>query len=157
MFTSVLAGLSGIVIQGVSLDHIVSRYIILLFALTGGPTVGATVGVVIGLILSLVNEPTLAQISLLAFSGLLGGLMKEGKKLTVSLGLIISTLLLGFYGIEVELLVPSLTASMVAIGLFLLTPNKMIQKLARYIPGTNEQFEEQQQYLQKLRDRKRDV
>ena len=152
MFTSVLAGLSGIVIQGVSLDHIVSRYIILLFAFTGGPTIGATVGVVIGLILSLVNEPTLAQISLLAFSGLLGGLMKEGKKLAVSLGLLISTFLLGFYGIDVDLLFPSVIASSLAIILFLFSPDHVIQKLARYIPGTNEQFEEQQQYLQKLRD-----
>src|SRR5690625_8029372 len=99
MFTSVLAGLSGIVIQDVSVDHIVSRYIILLFAFTGGPTIGATVGVVIGLILSLVNEPTLAQIGVLAFIGLLGGLVKDSKKLAQSLGALISTLFHGFYGI----------------------------------------------------------
>lgn len=152
LFTSVLAGLSGMVIRGVSLDYIVSRYLILLFALTGGPTIGATVGVIIGLILSLVNEPTLVQMSLLAFSGLLGGLMKDGKKLTVSLGLLISTFLLGFYGVEMGMLFPSMLASLLAIFLFLVTPKYVIHIIARYIPGTNEQFEEQQQYLQKLRD-----
>ncbi|WP_440898077.1 stage II sporulation protein E [Amphibacillus sp. Q70] len=152
LFTSVLAGLSGMVIRGVSLDYIVSRYLILLFALTGGPTIGATVGVIIGLILSLVNEPTLVQMSLLAFSGLLGGLMKDGKKLAVSLGLLISTFLLGFYGIEMGGLFPSMLASLLAIFLFLVTPKYVIHIIARYIPGTNEQFEEQQQYLQKLRD-----
>lgn len=152
LFTSVLAGLSGIVILGVSLDYVVSRYLILLFAFTGGPTIGATVGVVIGLILSLVNEPTLAQMSLLAFSGLLGGLMREGKKLMVSLGLLIGTFLLGFYSFDGGGLFPSLLATIVAISLFALTPKSFIHRFARYIPGTNEQIEEQQQYLQKLRD-----
>lgn len=152
LFTSVLAGLSGIVIQGVSLDYVVSRYLILLFSFIGGPTVGATVGVVVGLILSLVNEPTLAQMSLLAFSGLLGGLMREGKKLTVSLGLLIGTFLLGFYSFDGEGLFPSLLATVVAISLLALTPQSFIHRFARYIPGTNEQIEEQQQYLQKLRD-----
>ena len=33
--------------------------------------------------------------SLLAFSGLLGGLLKEGKKVGVSIGLYIATLLIG--------------------------------------------------------------
>ena len=36
--------------------------------------------------------------SLLAFSGLLGGLLKEGKKIGVSIGLFIATLLVGMYG-----------------------------------------------------------
>lgn len=152
LFTSVLAGLSGLVIKGVNLDYIVSRYLILLFAFTGGPTIGATVGVVIGLILSLVNEPTLAQMSLLAFSGLLGGLMKDGKRLTVSLGLLIGTFLLGFYGSEGGQLFPSMISTLLAIILFSLTPKKRLERFARYIPGTHEQFEEQQQYLQKLRD-----
>lgn len=152
LITSVLAGFSGVVIHGVNIDYIVSRYIILLFALTGGPTIGATVGVVIGLILSLVNEPTLIQMSLLAFSGLLGGLMKEGKKLAVSGGLLVGTFLLGFYGAEMETLLSSMLTSLISIVLFLLTPKYFFQIIARYIPGTNEQFEEQQQYLQKLRD-----
>src|SRR5699024_8403104 len=40
LFASVLAGLSGLTIVGVNLDYVVSRYLILLFALTGGPTIG---------------------------------------------------------------------------------------------------------------------
>ena len=36
--------------------------------------------------------------SLLAFSGVLGGLLKEGKKIGVSIGLFIATLLIGMYG-----------------------------------------------------------
>lgn len=149
---SVLCGVTGLTLGGVHLDYVISRYFILLLALTGGPTVGATVGVVIGLILSLVNETTLTQMSLLAFSGLLGGLMKEGKKWMVSVGLLLGTFLLGIYGFEMGALFPSVLASLIAIFLFIITPNTMINKIARYIPGTNEQIEEQQQYLQKLRD-----
>lgn len=152
LFTSILAGLSGLSIAGIQLDDVFSRYVILVFSLTGGPTIGATIGVVVGLILSLVNEPTLTQMSLLAFSGLLGGLMKDGKKIMVSLGLLISTFLLSFYGMETEFLLSSMLASIASIILFFITPKSLIQMISRYIPGSEEQVEEQQQYLQKLRD-----
>lgn len=152
LVASVLCGLTGMQLGGVSLEQVFSRYIILILALMGGPTIGATVGVILGLILSLVNETTLAQLSLLAFSGLLGGLMKDGGKLGVSAGLIIGTFLLGIYGQGASSILSSVLASIVAIIVFWLTPSHVIKALARYIPGTNEQFEEQQQYLQKLRD-----
>ncbi len=53
----------------------------LVFAFIAGAATGSTVGVVTGLILSLANVSSLSQLSLLAFSGLLGGLLKEGKRL----------------------------------------------------------------------------
>src|SRR5699024_7072638 len=59
---------------------------------------------------------------------------------------------LGFYGMEAEPLFPSMLASLFAILLFFLTPKAFIHVIARYIPGTQEQYDEQQQYLQKLRD-----
>ena len=43
--------------------------------------------------------------SLLAFSGLLGGLLKEGKKIGVSIGLFIATLLMAMYGEGTDILV----------------------------------------------------
>ncbi len=152
LLASVMTGTIGWHVYDLSLEHILSRYLVLIFAFVGGTAIGATVGVVTGLILGLANIASLYQMSLLAFSGLLGGLLKEGKKLGVSVGLFIGTLLIGLYGNESGLLINSLLESCAAVGLFLLTPNKAISKLSRYIPGTKEYTQEQQQYLRKVRD-----
>src|SRR5699024_5390896 len=40
----------------------------------------------------------------------------------------------------------------IAIFLFLMTPSSWIKKLSRYIPGTEEHTNEQEQYLQKVRN-----
>ena len=71
--------------------------------------------VVTGLILSLANVSSLSQLSLLAFSGLLGGLLKEGKRLGVSLGLLIGTSLITLYVDKQTNIVTTLIESGVAI------------------------------------------
>ncbi|MCF6139604.1 stage II sporulation protein E [Pseudalkalibacillus berkeleyi] len=152
LLASVMTGTIGWQVYDLSLEHILSRYLVLIFAIVGGTAIGATVGVVTGLILGLANIASLYQMSLLAFSGLLGGLLKEGKKLGVGVGLFIGTMLIGLYGNESGMLFNSFLESCVAVGLFLLTPNKAISKISRYIPGTKEYNQEQQQYLRKVRD-----
>src|SRR5699024_8556719 len=93
----------------------------------------------------------LYQMSLLAFSGLLGGLLKEGKKVGVSVGLLVGTFLIGIYG-NTSTLVPSFIESSIAICFFFLTPASWFKNLSRYIPGTEEHTNEQEQYLQKVRN-----
>src|SRR5699024_8986930 len=110
-------------IAGVSLVQVFSRYIVLVFAIVGGAAIGSTVGVVAGLILSLASVVNLYQMSLLAFAGLLGGLLQEGIKISVSLGLLVGTFLVGIYG-DAETIIPSLLASLSAVLLFFITPNK---------------------------------
>ncbi|WP_257351308.1 stage II sporulation protein E [Pseudalkalibacillus decolorationis] len=152
LLASVMTGTIGWQIYDLSIEHILSRYLVLVFAIVGGAAIGATVGVVTGLILGLANIDSLYQMSLLAFSGLLGGLLKEGRKIGVSIGLLIGTLLLGLYGEENVVLTQTLLESGAAMALFLLTPNSAISKVSRYIPGTKEYTQEQQQYLRKIRD-----
>lgn len=152
LLAAVLSGMIGWEIQGIKLDQVVARYFILMLSYIGGATIGSTVGVIIGLILSLANEATLAQMGLLAFGGLLGGLLKDGKKLGVSIGLLVSTLLLGVYGLGITGILSSILESFVAIGLLFCTPKSWINQLSRYIPGTTEHALEQQKYLQKVRD-----
>lgn len=79
LLASVMSGTIGWSMYDLSLEHIVSRYLVLIFCLAAGAAIGSTVGVVTGLIFSLASVATLYQMSLLAFSGLLGGLLKEGK------------------------------------------------------------------------------
>jgi len=151
LIASVLTGMIGWQLYGASAEQIFSRYFVLLFAFIGGPAIGSTVGVVAGLILSLANVANLYQMSLLAFSGLLGGLLKEGKKIGTSIGLLVGTFLIGIYGDSVSL-VPSLLESAIAISLFFLTPASWFSSISRYIPGTEEYTNEQEQYLQKVRN-----
>nr|WP_308807792.1 stage II sporulation protein E [Alkalicoccobacillus plakortidis] len=134
------------------MEHVLARYLLLIFGLVGGAAIGSTVGVVTGLILSLASLASLYQMSLLAFSGLLGGLLKEGKKVGVAVGLLVGTLLIGMYGEGGPGISATLLETLAAILLFFLTPNRVIQNIARYIPGTVEYATEQQQYLRKIRD-----
>ncbi|MGM7684097.1 stage II sporulation protein E [Cytobacillus sp. Hm23] len=151
LLASIMTGLIGWSIYDLSIEYIASRYFVLLLACAAGATIGTTVGVVTGLILSLANIGSLFQMSLLAFSGLLGGLLKDGRKIGVSVGLLIGTLLLGMYN-DANQLQLSVIESLLAIFIFLLTPQSFISQIAKYIPGTIENMSEQQQYLQKVRD-----
>lgn len=152
LLASVMTGTIGWQINDVSVEHVVSRYLVLLFAFVGGAAIGSTVGVVTGLILSLAQVASLSQMSLLAFSGLLGGLLKEGKRFGVSLGLIIGTVLIGLYGEGRAEITFTLMESGFAILLFLLTPKTAISNISKYVPGTREHSMQQQQYLKKIRD-----
>ncbi|KGA96331.1 stage II sporulation protein E [Alkalihalobacillus alcalophilus ATCC 27647 = CGMCC 1.3604] len=152
LLASVMTGTVGWSFYEMSVEHVLARYLVLIFAFIGGAAIGSTVGVVTGLILSLASVASLYQMSLLAFAGLLGGLLKEGKKVGVALGLLVGTLLIGMYGDGAANITVTLLESLVAILIFMMTPKEMISKLARYIPGTTEYSKEQQQYLRKIRD-----
>ncbi|MBM7601285.1 stage II sporulation protein E [Virgibacillus halotolerans] len=151
LIASILTGTIGWEIYDASVEQILSRYFVLVLSFVGGAAIGSTVGVVAGLILSLANVANLYQMSLLAFSGLLGGLLKEGKRVGVGAGLLVGTFMIGIYG-DFDSLVPSIIESSIAIAFFFITPGSWFTKLSRYIPGTEEYTNEQEQYLQKVRN-----
>jgi len=151
LIASVLTGTIGWQLYGASIEQIFSRYFVLVFSFVGGAAIGSTVGVVVGLILTLANVGNLYQMSLLAFSGLLGGLLREGKRIGVSCGLLVGTLMLGIFG-GVGNLLPTMAESAIAIVLFFLTPASWFRTISRYIPGTEEYSNEQDRYSQKVRN-----
>lgn len=152
LLASIMTGTIGWAFQGLSVEHILSRYLVLLFSFVAGATVGSTVGVVTGLVFSLASVASFQQMSLLAFAGLLGGLMKEGKKFGAAIGLLIATLLMGMYGDNSMVLTTTLYESGVAIVLLFLTPQSLVKRIAKHIPGTAEYHQEQQGYMRKVRD-----
>ncbi len=152
MLASIMSGTIGWKVYDLSIEHIMSRYLVLVFSFIAGATVGSTVGVVTGLIFSLASVSSFYHMSLLAFSGVLGGLLKEGKKIGVSIGLFIATLLIGMYGEGGGSLLQTVLETSAAILLFLLTPQALTSRLAKYIPGTSEYTAEQQKYMRKMRD-----
>jgi stage II sporulation protein E len=152
MLASIMTGTIGWKVQDLAVDHILSRYLVLIFSYVAGATIGSTVGVVTGLIFSLASVASFYHMSLLAFSGVLSGLLKEGRKIGVAIGLFIATLLIGMYGEGGGSLAITVMESAVAIVLFLLTPQSLTSRLATYIPGTPEYVAEQQKYMRKMRD-----
>ncbi|OIJ20510.1 stage II sporulation protein E [Anaerobacillus alkalidiazotrophicus] len=152
LLASVMTGTIGWIFYGMAAENILARYLVLIFAFVGGAAIGSTVGVVTGLILSLASVASLYQMSLLAFSGLLGGLLKDGKKIGVGIGLLVGTLLIGLYGDGSGTITLTVMESLVAILIFIITPRNLIMRISKYIPGTAEYWKEQQQYLRKFRD-----
>lgn len=149
---SLLLGISDWTLFGLSAEHVLSRYVILLLAVVGGASYGAIVGVITGLVLSLAVQDTLYQISLLSFSGMLAGLLREGGKPAVSLGLLLGSAILAIYIENPLMLMESTWESLLAIGLFLLTPKAWIRTIASFVPGSGEQIRSQHEYTRRVRE-----
>lgn len=152
MLASVMTGLVGWEVYGLSAEHILSRYLILLFALVGGASLGASVGVVTGLILSLANMAALYQMSLLAFSGMLAGMLREGRKWAVGFGMLLGSSILSVYLTGSKDIIASTWESCAAVLLFLLTPGSVFKMIARYVPGTQDHTKTQHEYAKRVRD-----
>lgn len=152
LIASMMTGVMGWTIEGIAVSHILARYLVLIFAFSAGATVGSTVGVVTGLVYGLADVNSFPEMSLLAFSGLLGGLLKDVKKVGTSFGLLVATLLLGLYGNETSSIMTSLYESLFALILFMISPKTYTNTIAKHIPGTMEHSAEQQAYVRKIRD-----
>jgi len=150
---SVMTGTVGwLVADTVSIEHIFSRLLILVFAIAGGAPLGASVGVVTGLILSLASPDAVHQIGLLAFSGMLAGLLREGKKPAVSFGLLLGSTILTFYIGEQQQIMNSIWESLAAIFLFFLMPRSLLDTVAKYVPGTQQHIKSQHDYAKRVRE-----
>ncbi|PKR77513.1 stage II sporulation protein E [Halalkalibacillus sediminis] len=150
--TAILSGLVGLTVSGVELGLVGSKYFVIVSAFIAGATVGSAIGVIVGLMLSLVSTFHLYQLSLLALAGLLGGLLKSTNKLGVSSGLFIASFLIGFYHVDTVSLLQIMTESALAAGLLLVTPNRWLKKIATFVPGTEESKEENDEYIQRVRN-----
>lgn len=152
MLACIMTGAVGWMVGGLSIEHIMSRYMLLLFAFVGGAPLGASVGVVAGLILSLADLGAIVQMSLLAFAGLLAGLLKEGGKMAVAFGMLLGTSILAIYiGNQSDVMI-STWESVAAVVLFLLTPRTIVRTIAKYVPGTHEHVKSQHEYAKRVRD-----
>lgn len=152
LLACIMTGAVGWQVNGLSVEHVMSRYVLLLFALVGGAPLGASVGVVAGLILSLADFGAIVQMSLLAFSGLLAGLLREGGKAAVAFGMLVGTSILSIYiGGQADVMT-STWESVLAAGLFMLTPRILMRTIARFVPGTSEHTKIQYEYARRVRD-----
>ncbi|CAM3960747.1 stage II sporulation protein E [Cohnella lubricantis] len=152
LVASIMTGFVGWSVQGVALENVLSRFIVLLFALAAGPLMGAAAGVVAGMVLSLSDLSAVSQIGLLAFGGLLAGLIREGGKAAAMFGMLLGTSVLALYSGTAEETLNSAWASVAAAVLLFATPKSLIRYIARYVPGTSDYAHSQHDYAKKVRD-----
>ncbi|AOZ92805.1 stage II sporulation protein E [Paenibacillus crassostreae] len=152
LLASVMTGAVGWNVYSLSIEHILSRYLILLFALVGGASLGASVGVITGLILSLADISAIYQMSLLAFSGMLAGMLREGRRAMVAIGMLLGSSILSIYFIGPGDVMTSTWETCVAIILFMITPKASIALISKYVPGTQDHTKSQHEYAKRVRD-----
>nr|WP_202887205.1 stage II sporulation protein E [Cohnella zeiphila] len=152
LLASVMTGLSGWAVYGVDAATVVSRYLVLLFALAAGPLMGTAAGVVAGIVLSLSDLGAVPEMSLLAFGGLMAGLIREGGKAAAVFGMLLGTSVLALYAGQADQTMASTWATVAASVLLLATPRSFIRSIASYVPGTPDYANHQQDYARKVRD-----
>ncbi|MFC4767559.1 stage II sporulation protein E [Effusibacillus consociatus] len=152
LMASVLTGLSGVQLGSMSFENIFSRYLIMLFAFIGGAGVGASVGVVTGIILAMASLTAVGQIGMLALSGLLGGLLKDARKIGVGIGFVLGTAILAVYVQDLPQVAVAVQETLCGLVLLLLTPKGFIEQVSRYVPGTHQHYLSQQDYARRVRD-----
>jgi stage II sporulation protein E len=152
LLASVLTGFHHLAVAGLSFENIFSRYLIMLFALIGGAGVAAGVGVVTGIILTMASLLAATQIGLLAFSGLLSGLLRDMRKIGVGIGFALGTAILTVYVNDVTTVMVALQESAAAFLLLLLTPKSFVDQVSRYVPGTHQHTLSQQDYARRVRE-----
>ncbi|MGB8954712.1 MAG: stage II sporulation protein E, partial [Tumebacillaceae bacterium] len=152
LLASMLTGFHGLMLGQLSLENMFSRYLIMLFALIGGAGVAAGVGVVTGIILTMASTGAAVQIGLLAFSGLLAGLLRDVRKVGVGVGFGLGTAILTVYVTDLHAVLVALQESALALVLLLFTPKSFIDQVSRYVPGTHQHSLSQQDYARRIRE-----
>lgn len=151
LLASLITGMTGWTIEGLGVERIFSFYILLVFAIAGGAAIGASVGIVLGLVLSLANFSSVMDMSILAFAGLLAGLLREGGKMASAFGLLLGASILSLYiGSSQEVLRVAYEIGLSVI-LMLLTPKAWIERIAKWVPGTYEYAYAQYESTKKVR------
>ncbi|MFC4303147.1 stage II sporulation protein E [Cohnella boryungensis] len=151
LLACLLTGLTGWSVYGVALAGVLSRYIVVLTAFAGGPALGTSAGVVAGMILSLSDLGATSEIGLLAFGGLMAGLLREGGKAASVFGLLLGTSVFALFG-TISGTMASTWATVASSALLLLTPRAVADSLSRFVPGTTTYAQHQHDYAQKVRD-----
>lgn len=148
---SVITGLTDVSVKGVSLLYLVLDYLVLLMGSVGGVGVGCSVAIVLGTLSMLSHAETLANVAILAFSGLLSGILKEAHRLYIALAFVLSMTVLTLTSSTSWITVETSTiATLFAALLFVATPKDWRKQLASYVPGTAEYSVSEQERVRRV-------
>lgn len=139
----VVAGTEGISWGLFSLKSILSYFLILLAALTGGTGLGAAAGAVVGVIPGLAYTSFPAAAGAYSFSGLLAGLFRFFGKPGVVVGFLLGNIILSTYMSSYRELTAAVAQTVLVSLIFFCIPGKWINELKTslvpVVGGINEQ------------------
>jgi stage II sporulation protein E len=148
---SALSGLAGVVIEGVSVVQAVMDYIVLMLAFAGGTGAGTAASVVVGVLALLSHAQTLSGVAVLAFAGLMAGVLKDAGRWLVGMAFLLS---LGVLTLSVSqdwnTLFHALAAAGIAAVLFWTSPGRWREQIALLVPGTAEHRRSEQDRVRRI-------
>ncbi|MGI9861018.1 SpoIIE family protein phosphatase [Moorella naiadis] len=131
-----LLGLQGWQVAGLAIQGIISRYILLLAALAGGPGVGAAAGAAVGFLPSMAALITPSLAGLMAFTGLVAGSLRTLGKPGVISGFLLAHLVLANYFLGSAGVLAALRESGLAILALVLTPLFLVNYFREFLTTT---------------------
>ena len=152
LLASVLSGLRGVHIAGMSLEGTLARLVVLVFAYLGGAGLGGAVGAVTGVIMSLGALAYAPIIGMLAFGGVLAGVLRDSGRLATAGGFLVGTVSLSLYDQSAVSVIHGAEAALVSVALFFIIPKSTYSHLARYVPGTPEFIQNRQEHARRIKE-----
>lgn len=150
---SIITGLAGLDVQGVAPLQVGVDWLVLAMAAAGGAGMGATVAIVVGVLAMMNHAQSMSAVAVLAFAGLLAGVLKDARRTWSGLAFALSLgLLTVATNTDWTSTTSTIVAAAVAIGLFWLTPSSIIRELATYVPGTVEHTQTEQERARRIRE-----
>ncbi|WP_338827307.1 SpoIIE family protein phosphatase [Neomoorella thermoacetica] len=128
-----LLGLQGWQVSGLSIQGIISRYILLLAALAGGAGTGAAAGAAVGFLPSLSALITPSLAGLMAFTGLVAGSLKNLGKPGVISGFMLAHLVLANYFLGSDGVQTALRESGLAVLFLVATPPLLVYYFREFL------------------------
>ncbi|WP_073239734.1 stage II sporulation protein E [Desulforamulus putei] len=137
LLAGIIAGTGGLAYETVTLRGVISRFVILLGALTGGAGVGAATGAVVGVIPGLAFVVAPVIVGAYSFAGVVAGAVRNFGKLAVAGGFLLGNIILTIYVSDYGDLKGVLAETAIATLLFLLFPAGLQEKIKEHLPGLN--------------------
>ncbi|NLJ67905.1 MAG: stage II sporulation protein E [Firmicutes bacterium] len=144
-------GLTGTYIGTVHLQELFGCVMLLMAAQIGGLAAAIVGGMLLGLFTALTSG-NLMLMGIWGMFGLLSGLGAQQKKLGISFAFVVANLLLPFFLGSGDELFSVWTMSAAALAVFFLIPLRLLRRLARAIPNTEEQRQNQELTHKRLRE-----
>lgn len=151
LFLGALCGIGSFSVYDLQIRDMISRFLVMLAAFWGGAGAGAGVGALMGILPSLDQAVSPAIIGLYAFAGLLSGAFKGFSRIGVGLGFILGNVMLGLYVLDMGDLQRQLIASLLAVGLLFILPEKLLKRGERMFTGLNLKTVEEESNRRRLR------
>lgn len=152
LLASLLTGLQGLAVRGVSLETVFAGYLVAAFAAVGGPGIGGAVGLITGVILALGALPMAGFIGVLGFAGVMGGMLREGKRFLSGLAFLVGATVLTLYTLHLPASVDDMAAFAIAVLLLYVTPLRAFMVIARFTPGTAHYAMNQQEHARRIKE-----